>query len=156
MFKWRYLRAGSGKLNVEAGHITDKGYRRIRVKGKNYFAQRLAWFYMTGEWPPEGYQVDHKNNDKLNNSWLNLRLATPDQNSKNYGVQVNNKLQIKGVVQRGNKFEANIYYNGKLNYLGTFNTKEEAAKAYCDEAMKLDAEFAHSSIKAMNAPPIGY
>ena len=130
MFTWRYSRRGSGSIEKQAGHITDKGYRRIRILGKNYFASRLAWLYMTGEWPPEGFQVDHKDTDKLNNKWENLRLLTPEQNSRNYGPQCNNTTGFKGVCKRENKFEANIFHNGKLEYLGTFNTAKEASDAY--------------------------
>lgn len=45
--RWRGIRVGA-----EAGSARDKrGYRYIRLDGEEYPAQRLAWFYMTGEWP---------------------------------------------------------------------------------------------------------
>lgn len=130
IFNWKYIRAGSGKVNKEAGHVTDKGYRRIRILSKNYFAHKLAWFYMTGEWPPDGLQVDHINRNRLDNRWCNLRLLTREQNCQNCHGQSNNTSGFKGVTKRGNKYEANLYHHGKLEYLGWFNSALEASNAY--------------------------
>jgi len=131
-FNWNYSRSGSGKVYKEAGHITEKGYRRIRILGKNYFAQRLAWFYMTGEWPPEGFQVDHINSKRSDNRWCNLRLLTPEQNCRSCYSQINNTTGFKGVTKRGNKYGANLYHHGKLEYLGLFDSAEEASSRYED------------------------
>jgi DNA-directed RNA polymerase specialized sigma24 family protein len=54
------------------------------------------------------------------------------------------RVRYKGVSERDNKFEANIYIaqHGKVKYIGTFPTAEEAALAYNEEALKLYGEHA--------------
>lgn len=66
VFRWRE-RAGSehevicwnpkwaGKI---AGYIDKRGYRRIKINATYYAAHRLAWIYVTGEWPT--LDLDHK------------------------------------------------------------------------------------------------
>ena len=79
-FLWRVgrqcMRAGA-----VAGATEVQGYRVIKIDGKIYKAHRLAWLYVTGEWPPE--EIDHKNTDPQDNVWSNLRLATHSQNQAN-------------------------------------------------------------------------
>jgi len=50
----------SGKLAGSKDKFS--GYLTIWVDGKLYFAHRLAFLYMTGEFPPK--QTDHKNHGK--------------------------------------------------------------------------------------------
>ena len=100
---------------------------------------------MTGEWPPEGLQVDHKDGNKLNNSWINLRLATPEQNSRNYGAQSNNELGIKGVYLIRGKYSAYIYYENKLHFLGSFDNAEEAQEIHKAKSLEIQKEFSFYS-----------
>jgi HNH endonuclease len=46
-----------------------------------YRAGRLAWLYMTGEWPKN--QIDHINRDKADNRFCNLRDVTQTENMRN-------------------------------------------------------------------------
>lgn len=47
---------GKAKAGDIAGHIEATGYRAIWILGNKYLAHRLAWLYITGEWPKD--QVD--------------------------------------------------------------------------------------------------
>jgi len=82
--------AGALALN----HIGKK-YRRIKINYKSYRAHRLAFFYMTGEWPKD--QVDHEDGNGMHNWWNNLRLATQEKNQRNRKLQENNKSGVCGV-----------------------------------------------------------
>jgi hypothetical protein len=50
---------------------TPSGYAMVHVEGKRYLAHRLAWLYMTGEWP--AHPIEHINGILNDNRWTNLR-----------------------------------------------------------------------------------
>jgi len=50
-----FTRLRSGR--IAGGTDTDTKYWRIMISGRLYHAHRLAWYYMTGEWPPS--TIDH-------------------------------------------------------------------------------------------------
>jgi len=78
-----------------AGNI-HQGYRRIKINGEHYFAHRLAWLFMTGNWPDA--EIDHINHDRDDNRFSNLRAATRIENSKNIKRSSNGKSVIYGVT----------------------------------------------------------
>lgn len=131
---WFYIvnrgRSSKGSL---AGYASKDGYHRILTCGKSYVSHRLAWFYMTGEWPKD--QIDHINGIKLDNRWCNLREATISQNNRNKKVNGKNRTGLKGVsIGKNGKFRV---YIG----LGSFDTKEEAKAVYNEAAKKIYGEF---------------
>lgn len=126
------------KVGNKAGYKTSQGYISIGVHGKRYFAHRLAWLYMTGEWPESC--IDHIDNIKDNNKFSNLRQASPSQNQINKIVP--NTTGFRGVSLHGGKYNAIISSKGKQYYLGRFNTAEEAAKAYDEKAKEWHGKFA--------------
>lgn len=83
-------------------------------------------------------QVDHIDLDGLNNQRGNLRLATASQNTMNRRRQSNNTSGYKGVIwnKQVKKWQATIVIERRNIYLGWFDTREEAHKAY-KEASKL-------------------
>jgi len=96
VFVWRVRAARRIHVGAVAGNISpSSGYRFIGVDCRLYGAHRLAWLYMTGEWPK--HQVDHVNMDCADNRWANLRDATCSQNTANSCVRINNKSGFKGV-----------------------------------------------------------
>jgi hypothetical protein len=132
VFTWVALRRGGRKNNpgTVAGSKESRGYIRIRYKGTLYWAHRLAWFYMCGEWPK---QLDHIDEIKSNNRWGNLRLATHSENGQNRSHgQSNNKSGFQGVSWHsiGSRWCAQIHILGKHISLGLYDTPEEAHEAY--------------------------
>jgi hypothetical protein len=106
------------------------GYIQIRLDGRLYYAHRLAWLYVTGEWPDE--QIDHINGDGVDNRFANLRPCSNDENQKNLGLRKTNTSGFSGVRwdKERQKWAAHIRINGKVTQLGRFNSKDEARTAY--------------------------
>jgi hypothetical protein len=67
-------RAKGRQMDKPAGSV-QANYREIRVDGVAYQAQRLAWLYVHGEFPPNGQRIRFENLDPLDTRIDNLRLA---------------------------------------------------------------------------------
>ncbi len=102
-----------------AGTVRSDGRRQIRVMGKIYLATRLAWLYMTGEWPE--FEVDHENRIKGDDRWSNLRDATHSENMYNRDW-CERHGDLRGICKEGNQFRVVI----GNRYLGYCKTLEEA------------------------------
>lgn len=96
-----------------------------------YFAHRLAWFYVHGEWP-KGH-VDHINGNRDDNSAGNLRDVSPTVNAQNLRkARSDNKSGLLGVcwVERVKRWKAQINVHGAHLTIGFYESKEEAHQAY--------------------------
>lgn len=133
----------SNLVGKRAGRLNSAGYRQISINDKLYYEHQLAFLYMTGKFV---LNVDHKNLDKSNNEWSNLREATDTQNNVNIKVRKTNKLGIKGVCKFGLRFKAYIKINGQSRYIGVYNTKEEASLAYEIKAKEIHGEFFNKGV----------
>lgn len=118
------------------------GYIRIRIKGKQYLAHRLAWLYVFGQWPEN--EIDHINGIKIDNHITNLRSATHSQNQAYSGLMKNNTSGYKGVFwhKQSRKWEAHIRINGKSVTLCRSHNIEEARKAFEAATIAARGEFA--------------
>lgn len=90
-------------------------------------------------------EVDHINGDGLDNRRENLRIASAQQNQGNRTVgQKNNRSGFKGVrLHRGKRWIAQIKEDGKNRYLGSFGTREAAARAYNEAAIRVFGPYAN-------------
>lgn len=124
------------------GYRMSNGYISITVDGVGHLAHRLAYLYMTGGHPPD--QVDHRDLNKSNNAWNNLRPANRSQQSSNVGAKSTNKYGMKGVYQdkRRGTYYAQIKIDGKRRFLGARHSIQEAHALYCEAAIEAFGEFA--------------
>lgn len=129
IFTAQEIRTGRKNRSGEIGSVNRNGYRVMHVIGQRYRTHRLAWLYMTGEWPKS--QIDHIDGDRLNNKWGNLRDVPRSINLQNlHAAQVNNKIGLLGVSKVNQKWLARIFVDGKATRLGRFETPEQAHQAY--------------------------
>jgi len=145
VFTWRHTCGDRHTIAGQvAGGINVHGYRAIRIDGGRYRANRLAWLWMTGDWPT--HIVDHENGIKADDRWSNLRAATKSQNNANSRLKSNNKSGFKGVVYREKfgKWTAQITVNRTHRYLGAFDSPEAAHEAWLAAAKEAHGEFARA------------
>jgi hypothetical protein len=137
-FYWSVNRPNGSKAGDMAGSVDSCGYIVIGIMGNVYLAHRLAWLYMTGEWPLSF--IDHVNTNRNDNKWENLRLADKVLNGQNIRKpRKHNKTGFLGVhIQKG-KFKAQIKVDKKPMHLGYFDTAELAHQAYLDAKRKYHA-----------------
>ena len=137
IFVWRKDHGVNVKAGMEAGHVTNKGYRMISLDGFRSVSHRLAWLYVYGAFPSG--EVDHINRVKTDNRLCNLREVTRSENQQNTPIQKNNNSGYRGVSwnARDKKWRAQIYSNRKPIYLGYFDSAEDANLAYLKAAAEM-------------------
>lgn len=114
-----------------AGSISGIGYARVTIDGQRYYCHRLAWFYMMGAWPT--HEIDHKNGDRGDNRWANIRHATRRLNAQNMRkARTDSNSGCLGVSwdSARSKWVARIKISDNYKFLGRFATKELASTAY--------------------------
>jgi hypothetical protein len=92
---------------------------------------------------PAGMQIDHINNNPLDNRKRNLRICSCAENLKNSSMRPNNKSGYKGVCwhKSTKRWEASVLCEGK-KVRKYFNDKKEAAKGYNELALYYYGDFA--------------
>lgn len=130
----------SRKTMEKIGRVFNKsGYKviilyltRCRKNYKAVPAHRIAWLYMTGEWP--NFEIDHINRDGTDNRWVNLRNGS-GINKRNLSRSKKNKSGVTGVSwdSRRSKWRAVGHYTDddkkyRQKFLGYFSDIDSASK----------------------------
>lgn len=125
------------KFGIYEAAFDAYGYITIRIAGVRHKLHRAVL-----DFPDSG--VDHKDLNKRNIKKSNLRLANQTQNAANTLKRGSNTSGYKGVFwhKRANKWMAQLMYNGRSIYLGLHESKEAAAVAYNQGAIKFFGEHA--------------
>jgi hypothetical protein len=124
---------GKVKAGDDAGTTMQIGYRCIGIDGRPYYAHRLAWLLVYGEWPKA--EIDHIDGNKANNAIVNLRDASKSLNMQNRRTpRADNKSGFLGVsvCKQTGGWRATIRAGGKFIHLGRFDSPQAAADAYSE------------------------
>jgi len=111
--------------HTQAGRVTDKGYRAIKVDCSAYMAHRIAWKLTHGTDPEF---IDHQNGNRDDNRIVNLRDVGRAENMQNRKSPINNKSGCMGVwwYEKAKRWRADITIAGKRVQLGQHKSYEEA------------------------------
>lgn len=129
-----------------AGNRMTSGYVFISVCGCRDYAHRLAWLYVTGEYPNE--HIDHVNGIRWDNRLVNLRAVSQFENAKNQRLRSTNTSGTMGVAwhrQRG-KWGARIMVAGRNISLGLYTEKDAAIKARREAEARYNFHKNHGSL----------
>lgn len=126
-FRWR--------INITQGYI----YTYMYKDGKRYLVYLHR--YLMGLESGNSLEVDHVNHNKLDNRKANLRVCTHQQNLMNKSKYKRKEKDLPtGVYYNDNtkkhKYKALIRNDGKLKFLGNFETPEEAHEKYLEHKRK--------------------
>ena len=128
VFTWKKKPCGVVKAGDIAGNINNRGYCKIKIKGKQHQASHLAWLLVHGVWPDD--QIDHINGTPCDNRIANLRPASCSENQQNRKKPSTNTSGLIGAFVYRDKFTSQIRRDNKIYYLGVYGTAEEAHQAY--------------------------
>jgi hypothetical protein len=126
---WNYKGklAFPGKL---AGSINKNGYIQIYLKGKQYYAHRLAWYLHYGKWPTK--HVDHINGIRNDNRINNLRDVSASINLLNQKRHREKIIKCYSFNKKEKIWEVYQHKNNKKFHIGRFKSEELARQFVLD------------------------
>ncbi len=139
-FWWIASRKGRD-MTRQAGTISNFGYRIIMLNGHRHVASRLAWFYMTGNWPAE--ECDHINRNRADDRWANLREASRSENARNTQLRSDNTYGHRGICWDSQKlkWKVQISVKGEKRIVKHFHDFNSAVNFYQETAERLFGKF---------------
>ena len=122
---WKKPTAKKIRIGSIVGSVDARGYKKVRFFNKVYAVHRIIFLMHHGYLPTE---IDHKDNNKINNKIENLRPATVNQNRQNALTRKDNSSGAKGVSfdKNKNKWNVRIQVNKKTKRIGYFEDLELA------------------------------
>lgn len=142
---WKVKKSGvtQGK---QAGNYDGFRYRQLRIDGKLYKEHRVIFCFFHGHIPKE---VDHINNNPLDNRIENLRPANRSQNMRNSLLRKDSISGCKGVgfIKKTSKWRVRIWTDSGRIYLGDFEDLELAKLVATEARNKYHGEFVNHGDK---------
>jgi hypothetical protein len=134
-------------------HLTNKGYVKTTINSrKNTKRKEILLHRYLINVTDFHIQIDHIDEDKLNNQRDNLRICNNTKNHWNISdSNKNSQTGVRGIIFRKdrNKYLARIWKNGKCYHLGYFRTIEEAMSVRENAEKEMFNEFAPNREKGL-------
>lgn len=129
ILRWAVKPAWQVEIGCEAGSVTPKGYRRVRLGFKTFRSHRIVWLMHHDKWPE--CEIDHINGNRSDNRIENLRDVSCYENQKNKKRSSRNKSGVAGVywLEKERAWRAYISLDKKLKHLGHFRVFDDAVAA---------------------------
>ena len=117
---WKVSPANNVKAETIAGCNDKNGYRVVRYNKINYYAHRIIWLIVYGEYPSNC--IDHINRNASDNRLCNLRAVQHRENMLNKKKCVNNTSGAMGVSfdKSTNKWRARISLESSRLSIGSY------------------------------------
>lgn len=134
------------KVGDIVGCLQPNKYKVLTVDGRKYYAHRLVWLYVHGEFP-QGEQnfIDHVDGNPSNNCINNLHICSQAENTRNTKAHADSVTGFKGVTYHkvSGKYRAKIQnpLTKKEDSLGLYLTPEEASHVYQLKAIEYSGAF---------------
>jgi len=133
------------ELNKITWNLDKNNYSYGTINKKIWKMHRYIMSLKDPSFEPENTElvVDHINNNRLDNRFINLKIATFSQNAQNRVKRANTTSKYVGVYKakhREDRYVSRITINGKKEHLGTFDTEKAAAYAYNKRLVELDSD----------------
>jgi len=125
---WRESHGGYRLAGQEAMKSTRaNGSRFGRLPGTEgtMAAAVVVWAIDRGRWPSG--KVGHANGDLTDNRPANL--VGPGEGTARRSVRSDSVTGLKGVSPKRGRFQASVHQDGRMRYLGLFDTEAEASEA---------------------------
>jgi hypothetical protein len=145
-FVWIKQASSRALAGSNAGCQNSAGYIVIAIDGVQYRAHRLAWLYMSGSFPQKF--LDHRDLNRANNRFENLREASYCENSWNRPISSNNSSGVKGISfdKKNGVWRATFFYKGKKIDVGRFDSIEKAKEQVQLRRSELHGQFANHGV----------
>lgn len=130
------------KVKILKWYHASIGYPRVYFKGKDVSLHRFIMNF------PKGLEIDHINQDKLDNRKANLRICSRVENQRNTKKRASQcSSRYKGVSwhKGANKWMLQIVKGGIYFYGSLLKNEIEAAKKYDEMAKELFGKYASAN-----------
>lgn len=129
-------------------HFSNTGYAARNLSSAGKLKHKLIHMHRELMNPNKKEEVDHINNNKLDNRRDNLRVCSSSENKFNTNKPKTNKSGYKGVYWESDRKKWTVQFRayGKRIRIGSFNRIEDAVIAYNTNIKKFQGNFARLNI----------